>query len=309
MPSVAKTSRPGRNDPCWCGSGKKYKTCHLPIEEAERAEQRKLRQAHDTLLPKIIEAAQGVPEVFPQAMSLFWKDAYTPEQMSELDDLEDRGAERFLTWLAFDYPLEDGRTLVEMLAQAAETGEQTTGDFVLDSYEQRLIQSWQPVRLRPYLVTEVFKGKGMTVRDMLDDEVFEVEDHAASRRLAPDEVLVGHMVPAAGTHFVTGAAAQLTPDTADKLLEIAQLHLEDMRRDNTTATWSDLLRQRSYIFNQFVQALPREEHDPTMLENIVLQTRTALKLTGESLTGLVGIGKGNSTPDETAQKTPEDDKE
>ena len=21
--------RPGRNDPCWCGSGKKYKKCHL----------------------------------------------------------------------------------------------------------------------------------------------------------------------------------------------------------------------------------------------------------------------------------------
>ncbi|NBD36351.1 MAG: hypothetical protein GVY30_10210 [Chloroflexi bacterium] len=21
--------RPGRNDPCWCGSGKKYKQCHL----------------------------------------------------------------------------------------------------------------------------------------------------------------------------------------------------------------------------------------------------------------------------------------
>ena len=22
-----------RNDPCWCGSGKKYKKCHMPIEE------------------------------------------------------------------------------------------------------------------------------------------------------------------------------------------------------------------------------------------------------------------------------------
>jgi hypothetical protein len=23
------TEKPGRNDPCWCGSGKKYKYCHL----------------------------------------------------------------------------------------------------------------------------------------------------------------------------------------------------------------------------------------------------------------------------------------
>ncbi|MCK6549271.1 preprotein translocase subunit SecA [Myxococcota bacterium] len=29
--------KPGRNDPCWCGSGKKYKKCHLPTDERARA--------------------------------------------------------------------------------------------------------------------------------------------------------------------------------------------------------------------------------------------------------------------------------
>jgi len=29
---------PGRNDPCWCGSGRKYKKCHLPHEEKKSAE-------------------------------------------------------------------------------------------------------------------------------------------------------------------------------------------------------------------------------------------------------------------------------
>lgn len=28
-----RTARPGRNAPCWCGSGKKYKRCHLDAEE------------------------------------------------------------------------------------------------------------------------------------------------------------------------------------------------------------------------------------------------------------------------------------
>jgi uncharacterized protein YecA (UPF0149 family) len=27
------TARPGRNELCWCGSGKKYKKCHLPQDE------------------------------------------------------------------------------------------------------------------------------------------------------------------------------------------------------------------------------------------------------------------------------------
>jgi hypothetical protein len=26
----------GRNDPCWCGSGKKYKKCHLPEDEKKQ---------------------------------------------------------------------------------------------------------------------------------------------------------------------------------------------------------------------------------------------------------------------------------
>jgi preprotein translocase subunit SecA len=27
---VADKTKLGRNDPCWCGSGKKYKKCHYP---------------------------------------------------------------------------------------------------------------------------------------------------------------------------------------------------------------------------------------------------------------------------------------
>ena len=34
----AAAARPGRNDPCHCGSGKKYKKCHLADDaEADRA--------------------------------------------------------------------------------------------------------------------------------------------------------------------------------------------------------------------------------------------------------------------------------
>lgn len=32
--------RLGRNDICWCGSGKKYKNCHLASDERKRAAQR-----------------------------------------------------------------------------------------------------------------------------------------------------------------------------------------------------------------------------------------------------------------------------
>jgi uncharacterized protein YecA (UPF0149 family) len=31
----------GRNDRCWCGSGKKYKSCHLAGDERKRTAERK----------------------------------------------------------------------------------------------------------------------------------------------------------------------------------------------------------------------------------------------------------------------------
>jgi hypothetical protein len=35
-PAAGQTPVTGRNDPCWCGSGKKYKKCHLAEDEAAR---------------------------------------------------------------------------------------------------------------------------------------------------------------------------------------------------------------------------------------------------------------------------------
>jgi hypothetical protein len=42
-PSAAAAARqgklPGRNEPCWCGSGKKYKQCHLRKDTEQRIEE------------------------------------------------------------------------------------------------------------------------------------------------------------------------------------------------------------------------------------------------------------------------------
>lgn len=286
----SKAAKPGRNDPCPCGSGRKYKDCCLPREQVARLEQQFLREAQDTLLPKIIEAARGVPERFPEALARFWQGKYTVEQMAELDDLELRGAERFLTWFAFDMPGENGRTLVEELA--------ADPAFDVNPYERRLLEQWRTVRLSAYVVEEVRKGQGLTVRDLFTGERRRVADHHASKRLAPGEVIVGHLVPAdtppgaeAPMYYVAGAAAQLTADTAERLLEFAELHLADMRRVNPQADWSDVLATRSEVLNHFVMALPAEEYDPTVLDRLILEGRVAMQLTAESVAALLGRSK------------------
>jgi hypothetical protein len=214
LPIKRELPKVGRNDPCPCGSGKKYKQCHLPIEEAAAAEQLRLRRSVDTLMPKIIVAAQGQVGAIPAAFERFWDGKYTPEQLEDLDDLEGRGGERFLTWFAFDYPLEDGRTLVEQLA----TGDAGTNDSAADhadgqadaldltNAETQLLHDWVNVRLRPYLAQNVRKGQGIQVSDLLDERSYEVDDQAASRRVEPGEVVVAHLVPAGTRYYVSNPA-------------------------------------------------------------------------------------------------------
>jgi hypothetical protein len=47
----------GRNDPCSCGSGKKYKKCCLASIEVAQSQYRRLRQVEAGLIPRLLEHA------------------------------------------------------------------------------------------------------------------------------------------------------------------------------------------------------------------------------------------------------------
>jgi methionyl aminopeptidase len=51
--------RPGRNDPCWCGSGQKYKKCHLDADA--RAAPVHARPVHRLLAPGKVTPRRAVP--------------------------------------------------------------------------------------------------------------------------------------------------------------------------------------------------------------------------------------------------------
>lgn len=60
-----------RNDPCWCGSGKKYKKCHMPIEEKI-----KLHRDRGEIVPsrKLLKTPAQIEKIKKVRLStrLFW---------------------------------------------------------------------------------------------------------------------------------------------------------------------------------------------------------------------------------------------
>lgn len=278
----------GRNEPCPCGSGKKYKQCHGPIDAEQQNALRKLRQAPDTLLPKITESLDRFGLELPQALNLFWNQTYTVNDIKELDEHEDRGSERFLTWFTFDARNADGHTPIQRLIAEPDGLELTDA-------EQQVLAGWGNVHFQPYTVVSVRKGQAMQVRPLFGDELIELEDRAAAKRIEAGEVLIAHLIPAGGTHYVAGAAAQLTADTIDRLHEFAAIHLEDLRRSRPDATYTDLIETRSYIFNHFIMALPREEHELTRLDEMMAMARAGLNVTVEQF-GFGGEDNERSLP-------------
>jgi len=65
--SSTTTPRPGRNEPCHCGSGRKYKQCCLAKDEAEAAKVRaEAAEAAATAAPAEAEAAAAAPAPAPK---------------------------------------------------------------------------------------------------------------------------------------------------------------------------------------------------------------------------------------------------
>jgi hypothetical protein len=291
------TAKIGRNDPCYCGSGKKYKQCHEPIDRARNDHIRLLRRAQDRLLPKLIEATQGeeMLPVFGDALANYWDGRYSMADLAELDDKEDHGADRFLTWVAFDALDEQGTTLVERIAA------DPPAELELDAYERELLPTWTATRLRPYQVAEVVKGQGVRVRDLLSDREAMLHDQAAAKRLEQDEVIFAHLVPIGEEFFIAGAAAHTTADTREMFDEFLALKLEEWRLHNPDGSLEQFARERSYLFNHFVLALP-QENEPTKLDDLLLRGRAALAMTKASL----GLGPDLTDDDEDGDEDESD---
>jgi methionyl aminopeptidase len=88
---LATRARPGRNDPCWCGSGQKYKKCHLDADGRGALQGSPVRVARRPLAPGIVSPRRAVPPAIPRpdyALSgrprAQGRDVKTPDELARL---------------------------------------------------------------------------------------------------------------------------------------------------------------------------------------------------------------------------------
>ncbi len=187
----------GRNDPCWCGSGRKYKVCHRNNET----------------LPLSERAAWLYQKAGTYLTDGPWR--------GDLIDLAAIRARHWdapgATYLATQDPLVCDALLFEGGAFEAFLSER--GDLLPDD-ERLLAQQWLLTDRSLHEVESVSPGDGFTARDLRTGERVEVRERTASRTLPAGMLICARLVPAGDTVQCFGGIEPVALHERDHLLEL-----------------------------------------------------------------------------------------
>jgi len=193
----------GRNDPCPCGSGKKYKKCCRAKEEEAAALRRDEEQAVDIALSWLIAT---YPDETTAAVNTDYLGRLSEEEIERLDELPPWLINLFNInsgeWLLADgIPTIDGtpKPVRELLLAA--------GGPLLPARGRAWLKSLAEYPLSLYEVLESRPGEGMQMLDLLDPKASPVwvQERSASKSLVPWDILGTRLARREDTWVLTGA--------------------------------------------------------------------------------------------------------
>ena len=248
----------GRNDPCPCGSGKKYKHCCLRNETATKSEAISRDRTWDTMMGKLVEFSREARfrQDLESAFDLFWNKSYTAEQTDSLDPMQ---IMTFLDWYAHDYrTVEDGRRVVEIFL--AERGSS------LSEQELELLEGAMGSLVSAHEVSAVEEGKNIALLDVFQDLEYEMEHTPSLQGIKVGQLLVGRLVVVGDFRRFSWISMVVPPEFEADLKSYTGEMFTKYQEDHYQAPWSAFLRERSYLFNHFMLEVRGELPEP----NIVL---------------------------------------
>ena len=187
----------GRNERCWCGSGRKYKVCHLNREQLpleERAAWLYQKSSADLLEGPFAELV--LEAAYERAR--YWD---SPEAMGRaLDD-----------GLVFDAVLFEGEAFEDFLDLRGR---------LLPADERLLAQQWLLTERSVHEVVAVRRGEGMTLRDVRTGDIHEVRERAGSTQVTAGELYCARVVPAGESMQIFGGLHPVSVGERDTLIAL-----------------------------------------------------------------------------------------
>lgn len=251
----------GRNHPCPCGSGKKYKKCCLlkesgpvPAPAAEPGPRKP--PAPDPVFRRLRESLSRYAEReisrkdFLRATGIFWN--IEPQEPLMLPERASRDEGQFHDWFINDYRTADGKTILERFC------DRRLG--TLSAEEKRLAESLLKSCLSIYEVRDVREGEGLTIRDVFTGETMDVEEVSGSYMVVKWDLIQVRIYRMDGVCRF-GGNGQTIPRMR---FEALKAYLDNARRsfeaDTGRAGWPAFLKENTFLigrfFDEVVEGLP-----------------------------------------------------
>lgn len=217
-----------RNDPCPCGSGRKYKKCHgaaVPPEAAAlpTPERERLMRAIQ-LLERDRRVHVEINDWCDRKLGPEWANAaLTQFAGSEDTDLTEYDEQFYVHWLLHHRPVRAGEATPAMQWLAAQRSRHGAR---MDADVDALITGQAESRVGLWRVQDVEPGVGYSLHDLLTNTAAFVHDDTGSLGEQPDEVCLGYVCTLDDLQIVTGAHLDLLPVdeaamVANRILELA----------------------------------------------------------------------------------------
>jgi hypothetical protein len=220
----------GRNDPCPCGSGKKYKQCCLQAQETQQPEDflwHRIRQAIDGLPGKLLKFSHN--HWGEEALLEAWGDftLWREEDFSQ----DTPHMQLFMPWFFFnwrpDYLISDSDIPPKKTAGEAFLGKHGPQ---LDPLQKRYIEQCCVVSFSFFDIVSVRPGDGFLLRNILTGEECYATEHSGSTQAQAGEIIFGKLVKVDHVAILEASAPIFLPPI-DKFA-ILELRKELCAREN-----------------------------------------------------------------------------
>ena len=247
----------GRNDPCPCGSGKKYKQCCLKSEQPQPEDEflwRRIRRAIEGSPMQMLEF--GSSHFGREALLEAWDD-FMPWEDEEFA-MDTPHMPIFMPWFFYDWLPDPGYTSVRREALDGRTLGQAYLDKKgrqLDPLHARYIEQCCVTPFSFYDALSVRPGDGFTLRDIFTGEEIDVTEHAGSRQSRTGDILFGKVVTIDQVSMLEACAPMMFPP----MEKSAILKLRKKMERSKQAITPQLLREYLYdmlgIYHDIVDRL------------------------------------------------------
>ena len=257
--------KPGRNDPCSCGSGKKYKHCCLRAESAvvetpEEFLRRRIRAVIGDLAERLLRFIHGQFEL--GLIQEAWED-FTGE--TEPFDPKTPHIVVFMPWFFHHwYPSRANTRFPDLAARKATVASELIlhQRRRLDPLLVRYLEACAAAAFSFHEVVRVEPGRGFLLRDlMLESETFVVE-HSGSRNARPGDIMFAQIVRIDGLAMLEGCG----PVVFQPLEKPAIIDLRKTIRGRGEVVGEARLKERSLeLIDLYLELAERKLH-PVMPE-------------------------------------------